>query len=504
MVDKLKRIPIWIGVAAAVALLVAHMAYYAYIDVDDAYISFRYARNFARGEGLLFNPGDAPVEGYSNFLWVVTLAGAAWLGLDIGAAARVLGPSFSIAALIGMAIALRQSGAGKFAVWTACLWLAASGSYAMWSVSGLETSLLAALLALALILLVQEEQTGRGIASGFALALVALARAEGAVFFVAALAVRLFAHLRRQTTRSAREDVKWALAFAAPFGAFLVWRLLYYGDWLPNTVHAKSGGGYVYRVLRGAHYLFQFLASGGALLALLSAAAAIPLIDRPLVRHALAGSVLYVAVISVAGGDWMPLSRFYAPILPWLCALAAIGLAALAERIPSHAGAFASVTALLVFGLFLGGSIQVQEIDRTTRDFSAPSSGGHIMAAWLRENSKPGDSIALVDAGVLAYETELRVVDMIGLSDRHIAHLAPRFPRGLASGNGFGKWDADYVLAQAPTFIQVHLSRERWENRDLRTDWVGTDELINDPRFLASYEYVDDPRVGGLFRRIRP
>jgi len=126
------------------------------------------------------------------------------------------------------------------------------------------------------------------------------------------------------------------------------------------------------------------------------------------------------------------------------------------------------------------------------------------MAAWLRENSKPGDSIALVDAGVLAYETELRVVDMIGLSDRHIAHLAPRFPRGLASGNGFGKWDADYVLAQAPTFIQVHLSRERWENRDLRTDWVGTDELINDPRFLASYEYVDDPRVGGLFRRIRP
>src|SRR3970282_273681 len=84
----------------------------------------------------------------------------------------------------------------------------------MWSVSGLETSLLAALLALALILLVREEQTGRGIASGFALALVALARAEGAVFFVAALTVRLFAHLRRQTTRSAREDVKWALAFA--------------------------------------------------------------------------------------------------------------------------------------------------------------------------------------------------------------------------------------------------------------------------------------------------
>ena len=35
--------------------------------VDDAFISFRYARNLARGDGLRFNLGDhIPVEGYSN------------------------------------------------------------------------------------------------------------------------------------------------------------------------------------------------------------------------------------------------------------------------------------------------------------------------------------------------------------------------------------------------------------------------------------------------------
>src|SRR5207244_12236047 len=40
---------------------------------DDAYISYRYAQNLARGNGLVFNPGER-VEGYSNLLHVLLLA----------------------------------------------------------------------------------------------------------------------------------------------------------------------------------------------------------------------------------------------------------------------------------------------------------------------------------------------------------------------------------------------------------------------------------------------
>ena len=43
---------------------------------DDAFISFRYARNLLEGHGLVFNPGER-VEGYTNFLWVLELA-ALW------------------------------------------------------------------------------------------------------------------------------------------------------------------------------------------------------------------------------------------------------------------------------------------------------------------------------------------------------------------------------------------------------------------------------------------
>lgn len=45
---------------------------------DDAYISYRYAENLARGQGLVFNRGER-VEGYSNFLYVLVMAPASRL-----------------------------------------------------------------------------------------------------------------------------------------------------------------------------------------------------------------------------------------------------------------------------------------------------------------------------------------------------------------------------------------------------------------------------------------
>ena len=49
---------------------------------DDAYISWRYAENLARGLGLVWNEGEY-VEGYTNFLWTVILAIPHRVGLDV-------------------------------------------------------------------------------------------------------------------------------------------------------------------------------------------------------------------------------------------------------------------------------------------------------------------------------------------------------------------------------------------------------------------------------------
>ena len=47
--------------AAIVAVGIVHALAYWYVTSDDAFISLRYARNLARGDGLLYNPGLPPV-----------------------------------------------------------------------------------------------------------------------------------------------------------------------------------------------------------------------------------------------------------------------------------------------------------------------------------------------------------------------------------------------------------------------------------------------------------
>src|SRR6266540_3239895 len=62
------------------------------ITLDDAYITFRYARHLAEGYGLgAWNHTGEHVEGYSSLLWMLLLAGAARLGVDVRLASKVLG-----------------------------------------------------------------------------------------------------------------------------------------------------------------------------------------------------------------------------------------------------------------------------------------------------------------------------------------------------------------------------------------------------------------------------
>jgi hypothetical protein len=51
--------------------------------VDDAYISYRYAHNLFRGNGLVFNPGER-VEGYSNFSYTLLMSLAFFFTQDVG------------------------------------------------------------------------------------------------------------------------------------------------------------------------------------------------------------------------------------------------------------------------------------------------------------------------------------------------------------------------------------------------------------------------------------
>src|SRR5262245_55750696 len=59
--------------ALAVGLFVTHAILLRHFVVDDAFITFRFARNIAGGFGPVFNPGER-VEGFSNPLYTYVLS----------------------------------------------------------------------------------------------------------------------------------------------------------------------------------------------------------------------------------------------------------------------------------------------------------------------------------------------------------------------------------------------------------------------------------------------
>src|SRR5262249_52151509 len=78
-----------LGAALALGFLLVHALSFRFA-VDDAWISFRYARNLISGHGLVLHRGDA-VEGYSNFLWVLLSAAGMAAGIEPLLWARIMG-----------------------------------------------------------------------------------------------------------------------------------------------------------------------------------------------------------------------------------------------------------------------------------------------------------------------------------------------------------------------------------------------------------------------------
>ena len=79
------------------ALWIRHL--FGGLACDDAFISFRYLDILASHGQLSYNVGER-VEGYSNFLWMLLLAPAAFLHLDLSSASQFLGLMCGVATIV--------------------------------------------------------------------------------------------------------------------------------------------------------------------------------------------------------------------------------------------------------------------------------------------------------------------------------------------------------------------------------------------------------------------
>jgi arabinofuranosyltransferase len=434
-----------------------------YRFVDDAYISFRYARNLAHGLGLVFNQGEY-VEGITNLLWTLTLTIPELLGIPVDIAAFWLGIAFAFLALRESARLAAALGSTDRARTIAVLMLALYPSFWRAAGYGLEAGLLAFLVTRTVCLAI----TSRPIAAGVTAGLVFLTRPD-TLMVGPVVAIYEISRFRSAEFSEGFVDrcKRRIMACVAPWAAIVsivtVWRLVYYDAWLPNTLAAKSLPlsftvetlRLVYRNSReGVAYWIGFLYSALPL-AIASLLAAAVNLRNPAVWLCIGVLGVQLPAVLINAGDWMAHYRLLAPYAPLLASLSAIGIDKLFEWLSAERkGNVGWLPAAIVGMVILPVAVMLgnhQWIGRPQLFSARPTPCFENLARLLRPVLVHGDRVSPEVLGIFSYRLpDVYVHDFMGLTDRRVATEGTRYLKHY--GTAYPKYTYDVVR---PTVILV-------------------------------------------------
>ncbi|MBW2421612.1 MAG: hypothetical protein JRH19_23940 [Deltaproteobacteria bacterium] len=489
----------WLAIGLLVFPLSVAYALKVHATSDDAYIYLVYVRNLVEGNGLTFN--GTVVEGYSSVAWMFLLCVLGLLPipfLSLPQLGLLLGYASGLFALFTTYHLARRCGLeASWALLPVAL-LAATGDFAFYMSSGLETVFFVALVPLCVGKLYDDDlsATLRSYAFPLLMTLTILARPEGALLCGLVLLCALI------STRSLWLPVRCGLVLSATLAPVFVVRRIHYGYWLPNTYYVKSNPGLA-SIEQGIDYLdkaFHRYDSIVIVFVLLCAWALWRRVagrgrDEPSVGGGAGGLVaplLFICVVwllqvTVQGGDNLVGSRVLLPVLPLLY----VALVLLARRLPLISTAV--LTALLCGVLvwrYLGDEALANQTGMLERSSKIYRAAGEL----LRDRYPPDTLVALNPAGIIPYYSGLPTIDMLGLNDVHIAHHGRRDPKTLF-GHQMG--DGAYVLARKPDIILFGAAL----GRNASPYFVSDRQIWASEDFRENYEPVRWFQVGWAWAR---
>ncbi len=503
---------------------------YSHDKLDDPYITYRYARNLARGNGLIWNVGEAPVEGYTTFLWAIIHAPFIKMGVSPLFVSRLVSTFAGLALIACVLSPINQVVRSVTWRFTLAMLIALCPVLHFYGQSGMETLAFTSFLAIgALLWAGSQAQSHRApwlLGASLCFGLAILTRPEAVLVFGM---VALFECCLPRESR-AKGDI-WCLLgpFFALWLPYFLWRWHFYGYLFPNTYYAKHSGSRFDNLPLGLTYIgiaaTQYFVAPAALMAgiFMRGDASEPRSGAPRVAVwpllIIAGA--YVFSIAWVGGDdteaFLSI-RLLVPTLPliWLAQVSICENATAQASLLRRCGAALLTLVLCVLGwcgdaIFLsnwandeiktvrGPRAVLGAFADKARRLNRETPGE--LALWLRENTTPQSLIAVPWAGRVPYYTDRPALDTLGLNDLHIAHL-DRHQRGIDV-----KMDPEYVLARRPQWIFINVeacywngtcsfkAAKGWKNGDIR--------FIELLRHRRDYVFVPDaPTTKCAFRRV--
>jgi arabinofuranosyltransferase len=508
---------LWIGIGVSIwislfLILVVHARHYSPFLTDDALISLRYSQRLLQGHGLTWADG-IPVEGYTNFLWVLLNAFIGALGVDLVTAARILGYVCMGGVIVGLLAIQPPSGWARIpTAIVGGLFFVASGSVAIWTIGGLEQPLILLLLVWAVFLgfiILEKDWPGwiPVLGLGLLLGLLIITRPDSLIFLLAfVVAVSLARGINKSTLRLTAALIVLPAVFLLAHTAF---RLAYYGDWVPNAAYAKIILSW-HHLRVGVQYLLDGLGSFTPFLEIAALVSILGILFRRQVKKIILLDALilsWAAYIVFVGGDIFPGWRQMIPLIIPLAVLTMIGMEWLMEEGRQRIrGRLPRTLAALGLAAMLGLEFAVYIDSQILNDGNQSAFGG----MWVWDGKRVGEMLkagfgrqqpllAVDTAGSLPFWSELPAIDMLGLNDRYIAQHPPESAGGDPQGHGLG--NGQYVFDRKPDLIMFCAP---WGWRD--ACYQSGVQMQAMPEFHSEYTfsqfyYSDDVLLGIWIRR---
>jgi hypothetical protein len=448
------------GLVLLVALYVPLALDLARLPEEDAAMLLRYSEHLADGHGIVWNVGERPVDGATDFLFMVVVAAAHASGAGLEKSAQGVGlVAHLFTVLLVFFSARRQVGAPSALAVLAASFLAL-GPGLRHLAAGYGTPLFALACALtfsaALGLADAADERVAGAALRFSLlGLVAgLARPEGVFFAVFCLGAVL--HARRGHAR--RVIVIRFLAVFLTLGlAYFAWRFWYFGYPLPNPFY-KKGAGLLY-----AHSLRQSwknLFSLGLPFVAVLLVGPFFRVTRRIAILTLTPVLAFVCLFVLISDETNYVMRFRYPVLPAvLIGAVAVWQGVFAPRLvrwpPLFAGALA-IAATLGLAFYQHRRFDHVEPRRM---------GLYDAALVLRDYRRYNYALVTTEAGLLPLYSTWRAVDAWGLNDAFIAH------HGGITEEYLDRYRPEVILFHAYFSPGTPSTGSRVENRSLGPAW---------------------------------